>query len=159
MRRVVVICLLATAWLSHSCTDCIAYHAYHPFAQEGWNKRDTLWLDIQMTDSIAGNVQSTLLVRNNSVYPYQDFTTVVQHNFPDTTRWRSYKITFTLADPDGKWSGSGIGGLYQSSVLLGEASIAHPAKYTFKLVHQMNDERLSGISDIGVVIKKEKQSP
>lgn len=157
MKYLKVICLLALAWLSVSCTDCFVYHAYHPFLKEGWNRQDTLTLRIQMTDSVAGDVRASFLIRNNSDYLYQDFIATVRHNFPDTTRWRSYKITFTLADPDGRWNGSGIGGLYQSSVLLGEAPVAYPANYTFRIIHQMNEEQLSGISDVGIIVRKEKE--
>lgn len=156
MRYLNVICLAAIAWLSFSCTDRIVYHAYHPFVKEGWNKRDTLSLRIQMTDSVGGDANATFLVRNNSDYPYQDFAALIRHNFPDTTRWKSYKITFTLADSEGRWSGSGIGGLFQSTASLGEASINHPVNYTFKVIHLMDDEQLSGITDIGLIVTKKE---
>lgn len=159
MRYATVICLLMIAWLSCSCSDHIVYHAYHPFVKEGWSKHDTLSLDIQMTDSVAGNVNAEFLIRNNSSYRYQDFAAIVQHNFPDTTRWRNYKVSFTLADSHGKWNGKGVGGLFESIVSLGKAHIAHPANYTFRVIHQMNDDKLLGIKDVGVIVKKEKENP
>jgi len=73
---------------------------------------------------------------------------------PDPAQYRSFKINFILADRDGKWSGSGWGGLYQSSVSLGKEYIS-PGNYTFKVIHQMPDEYLKGINDVGILIEKE----
>ena len=156
MKHLKGFCLILVAWLwVSSCTDQIVYHSYRHFNKEGWSKGDTVTLDLHITDSIAANTEITFLLRNRAAYPYHNFAAIVLHNLPDTTSWKGYKVNFTLADRNGRWNGSGWGGLYQSSVSLGNVYISHPGVYTFKVVHQMNSEQLCGLSDIGVLIQKE----
>lgn len=149
------ICLVFLSWLCVSCADQIVYHSYEHFSKEGWHKSDTISLDLHITDSISGQAEIIFLLRNQTDYLYRDFHVTVQHNLPDTSQWKYYNLDFILADKDGRWSGSGLGGLYESSASLGEAYISQGV-YTFKIIHQMNDECLTGISDIGILVKKEK---
>lgn len=154
MKRIKGICLILISILWASCTDHIVYHSYHHFPKEGWAKSDTILLDLHITDSVASNAEITFLIRNKTNYPYQDFSAMLLHNMPDSTNWRNYNLNFVLADKDGRWSGSGWGGLYQSSVSLGNVYVA-PGTYTFKVIHQMQDEQLTGVNDIGILIEKE----
>lgn len=147
------ICLIFLLWLYASCTNQIVYHSYEHFPKEGWRKNDTICLDLHITDSLPGQAEIIFLIRNQTDYLYRDFHVTIQHNLPDTTQWKYYNLDFILADKEGRWSGSGIGGLYESSVSLGE-TYTHQGVYTFKIIHQMNDEYLTGISDIGLLIKK-----
>jgi gliding motility-associated lipoprotein GldH len=112
-------------------------------------------LHLHLADSFPGHAEITFLIRNQSNYPYQDFNVMLQHNMPDSTQWRSFKLNFTLADEDGQWNGAGWAGLYQSSLSLGRVHV-HSGTYTFKVIHEMPDEYLKGISDIGILIRKEK---
>lgn len=155
MKRIKGFCLLFLVLLCASCTDHIAYRSYHHFTKEGWSKSDTLLLPLYITDTIPGEFNIFFLVRNQPNYPFQDFSVTVLHNMPDTAHWKAYKTNFILANENGKWNGSGWGGLYQSSVPLGKVYISHPGEYTFKVVHQMNSEWLQGLNDIGIWIKKE----
>lgn len=154
MKQFKIICLILASILWGSCTDHIVYHSYHHFPKQRWGKSDTITLDLHIKDSVPSNTGITFLVRNQSNYPYQDFNAMVFHNMPDSTQWRAYKLNFILADKDGRWNGDGWGGLYQSSVSLGNAYVS-PGNYTFKVIHQMPDEQLVGINDIGILIEKE----
>lgn len=155
MKRLKGFCLILISMLWCSCTNRVVYHAYHHLPQEGWGKHDTISLDLHISDTIAGHAEIIFLVRNHSGYPYQDFHATLRHNMPDSTQWRSFKINLTLADKDGRWNGSGWAGLYQTAFSLGKV-YTHPGIYTFKVVHQMPDEYLKGINDIGILIEKEK---
>ncbi|MDR3119162.1 MAG: gliding motility lipoprotein GldH [Mediterranea sp.] len=146
------ICLILISMLWISCTDHITYHAYHHFPQERWGKDDTVALHLHIPDSISGNAEITFLLRNQSNYPYQDFNAILQHNMPDSTRWRHFNLNFILADGDGQWNGAGWAGLYQIPLSLGRVP-ARAGTYTFKVIHKMPDESLKGINDIGILIE------
>jgi gliding motility-associated lipoprotein GldH len=137
-----------------SCTD-IVYHTYHHFPRERWGKHDTITLHLHISDPVSGNAEISFLIRNQSNYPYQDFHATLQHNIPDSTQWRNYNLNFTLANEDGQWNGSGWAGLYQSLISLGQIYV-RPGTYTFKIVHEMPDEYLKGINDMGILIKKKR---
>ena len=155
MKRFKSICLLLISMLWASCTDHIVYHSYHHFPQEGWGRSDTVTLHLHISDSVSGNAEITFLIRNQSNYLYQDFNIILQHNMPDSTQWRSFRLNFTLADENGRWNGSGWAGLYQFPLSLGQVYV-HPGAYTFRVVHAMPDEYLKGINDIGILVEKEK---
>lgn len=155
MKHLKSIYLTLILLLCISCTDHIVYHSYHHFSKEGWSKNDTLSLNLEITDSIPGNFEIVFLVRNQCSYPYQDFSAMVCHNMPDSTQWKNYKLSFILADQNGRWSGSGWGGLYESHISLGKVLVTRPTQYTFKITHRMGDEHLLGINDIGILVKKE----
>ena len=154
MKRVKIVCLMLVSMVWNSCMDHIVYHSYHHFPKEGWSKSDTITLHLHIADYVPSNTKITFLIRNQSSYPYQDFNAMVFHNMPDSVRWRSYKLNFILADKDGRWNGDGWGGLYQSSVSLGNTYVSS-GNYTFKVVHHMKDEQLLGINDIGILVEKE----
>jgi gliding motility-associated lipoprotein GldH len=154
MKRLKSICLILISMLWGSCTDHIIYHSYHHFPREGWGKNDTIALHLHISDSVSSNADITFLIRNQSNYLYQSFNAILQHNMPDSTQWRSFKLNFTLTDENGRWNGSGWAGLYQIPLSLGRVYV-HPGTYTFKVVHGMPDEYLKGINDIGLLIEKE----
>lgn len=153
MKHLKAICLVLIVMLSSSCVDRIMYRSYHHFPKERWGKGDTVALNIHIVDSVYSHTKITFLVRNLSSYSYQDFSATVLHNLPDSTSWKSSRVSFILANKDGQWRGSGWAGLYQSSVSLGEID-APPGNYTFKIAHQMQDEQLTGINDIGILVER-----
>jgi gliding motility-associated lipoprotein GldH len=66
-------------------------------------------------------------------------------------------IEFFLADPTGKWLGSGLGSV-NSMLLPYRTNIKFPQRgiYTFEFKQGMRQEELKGIMDVGLRIDKRK---
>lgn len=157
MRRIGTACLTLLFLLLTACTDSIPYHSYHHFTTQEWNKNDTVILHLAVTDSFPNRYEILFLVRNQSTYPYQDLAVTLWYNLPDSLSWKSRELNLMLADKDGKWFGSGLGGLYQFSLSLDDVQISHPCNPTFKVIHRMQDDYLHGINDIGILLKKKEE--
>lgn len=145
--------LLLTAWLASACMEHTVYHSYQSIPTKGWGKGDTLVFRIAIPDSLK-TLKLFAEVRNNNKYAYQNLYLVVGSNLQDSTVFETDTLELTLADKDGKWTGSGWGSLFQSVLPIGTAVIRHPGNYTFKVSQGMKDEQLIGISDIGIKVMK-----
>lgn len=60
-----------------------------------------------------------------------------------------------LARPDGRWVGKNSGTLVETKFQIAKKiKFPEKGKYTFKLVHGMQDKTLTEISDIGLMLSK-----
>lgn len=145
--------LLLTAWLTTACIEHTVYHSYQSIPAKGWGKSDTLLFRIPIADSLK-TLRLTAEVRNKNEYAYQDFYLIVSHNLQDSTVFQTDTLKFILADKDGKWQGTGWGGLFQSALPLETTVARYAGNYTFKVAQGMKDETLMGITDVGIKIEK-----
>ena len=81
----------------------------------------------------------------------------VYHSFQSlpTEGWlREDTLSFDVKVTDSLWKGDGWGGLYQTAVPAGSVRIGKPGTYLFKVAYTLPDERLQGINDIGIKLKR-----
>jgi gliding motility-associated lipoprotein GldH len=62
-------------------------------------------------------------------------------------------ITITLADAYGKWIGNGNYGIYEKTDTI-YRNVKMDLGYQISVSHAMHEELLSGISDVGIVLKR-----
>lgn len=154
MFRNSILCLLGTC-LAGSCIEQkTAYHSYQPVPAKGWVQRDTLFFNVPLPDSAATHWHLYAEVRNRSDYPYRDLYLIIRHNLPDTLQWKTDTVKFVLTDREGKWTGTGWNGLFQSTVPAGTVDTRHPGKYVFKVTHAMKDESLKGLNNVGIRLER-----
>ena len=94
-------------------------------------------------------------VRNSIEYPYHNLHLFISQNLQDSTVWRTDTIAFCLADSTGRWTGHGWGSIYQSETFITSVRPLHPTNYTIKIMSGMKDEKLQGLSDVGIRIEKQ----
>lgn len=146
--------LLPAVWLmAAACNENTVYHSYQSIPSEGWKKSDTLFFNIAVTDTLQP-LQLSAEIRNKSNYSYRNLYLSVSHNLKDSTIWKTDTLQLILADKEGKWKGTGWGSLFQSKVSISSVTVQHPGNYTFKVTHEMQDELLEGINDIGIKIER-----
>lgn len=143
--------LLAT-WILAACNEKTVYHSYQSTPSDGWKKSDTLFFNVPVKDSLT-ILRLSVGIRNSCDYPYRNLSVLIHYNLKDSTVWETDTLNFILADQEGKWTGTGWGTLYQSESPLKDYYIKHPGNYTFKVVHEMRDEQLIGISDVGLKLE------
>ncbi|WP_071144850.1 gliding motility lipoprotein GldH [Bacteroides ihuae] len=136
-----------------SCDNKTVYHSFLHIPETGWQKKDTLSFNIEIKDSMT-YVHLSAEVRNLSNYPYKNTFLSISHNLQDSTTWKTDTLELSLADNEGKWLGKGWGNLYQTSLLIGTVLVVHPGKYSVRISHEMKDNALLGINDVGVLVEK-----
>lgn len=149
--------LLLTGYLIVACNENTVYHSYRSIPSEGWRKSDTLFFNIPVKDSLE-HLHLSVEIRNKSNYAYRNLYLSVSHNLEDSMVWKTDTLLLMLADKEGKWSGTGWGSLFQSTLPIGSVVVQHPGNYTFKIAHRMQDELLKGINDIGVKIEGRREN-
>lgn len=147
--------VLFSACLLTACNENTVYHSYQSLPDEGWGKSDTLSFQIPITDSIPTTLRLFAEVRNRIEYPYHDLYLFISQNLQDSTVWRTDTIAFSLADSTGRWTGHGWGSIYQSETFIKSVLPLRSGNYTIKVINGMKDEKLQGLSDVGIRIEKQ----
>lgn len=93
------------------------------------------------------NLRHTGLYKYNNIYFFITILAPNGENIKDT-------VEFTLANPEGKWAGKGIGDLYDVRLAYKHnIRFGQLGKYTFIIQHGMRDLKLEEITDVGISIK------
>ena len=136
-----------------SCDRRRVFESYHEIDKNGWNKDSVVVFNFPLTDTIRNN-NLFINIRNKGNYPYSNIYLFLTIGSPNGVQ-KTDTVEFTLAEPSGKWKGSGIGGLYDNQILY-KSSVYFPKKgnYMFSIKQGMRDNVLQGIRDVGIRIEK-----
>ena len=150
-----IACLPIIYLLLTACHSNTVYHSYQSIPTTGWSKSDTLVYTLP--NSIpAGNYEAEIGIRYQESYPYRDIWLEVSHNTKDTLTYVTDTLQLFLVDEAGNKTGNGLCGLYQCNLPY-KAFIpirTEGSTRTFRIVHIMRDNPLTGISDIGIQLRK-----
>ena len=136
-----------------SCDRRRVFESYHEIDKNGWNKDSVVVFNFPLTDTIRNN-NLFINIRNKGNYPYSNIYLFLTIGSPNGVL-KTDTVEFTLAEPSGKWKGSGIGGLYDNQILY-KSSVYFPkiGNYMFTIKQGMRDNVLQGIRDVGIRIEK-----
>ena len=144
--------LLLLAGIS-SCDRRKVFEEYRRLDPNGWNKDSVVVFTVPLKDTIR-NHNLYVDIRNKGTYPYSNLWLFLSVGSPDG-KMKTDTVEFTLAEPSGRWKGSGIGGLHDSQILYkSSVYFPHKGKYKFMIKQGMRDNVLQGIRDIGIRIEK-----
>jgi len=136
-----------------SCDRKKVFEAYHKIDEKGWNKDSVIVFKVHLTDTIKNN-NLYVNIRNKGTYAYSNIYLFLTIGSPDGVM-RTDTVEFTLADPSGKWRGSGIGGLHDNQIpYKSSVYFPHKGEYKFMIKQGMRDNVLQGIRDVGFRVEK-----
>jgi len=136
-----------------ACDQKKVFEAYRKIDEKGWNKDSVVVFNVHLFDTIK-NHNLYVNIRNKGTYAYSNIYLFLTIGSPDGVM-RTDTVEFTLADPSGKWRGSGIGGLHDNQIPY-KSSVYFPHKgdYKFMIKQGMRDNVLQGIRDVGFRVEK-----
>ena len=136
-----------------SCDPQKEFEAYHSIETSGWNKDSLVTFSVDLEDTV-GNHNLYINLRNSGNYEYSNVWLFVNIKSPDGNTL-SDTVEFQLADPSGKWTGNGIGDLFDNQFEYKE-NVFFPVSgtYEFSIQQGMRSQRLKGIKDVGLRIEK-----
>jgi gliding motility-associated lipoprotein GldH len=153
MKAKLYLITLISIFFIIACDNGRIYEEYYALGSEGWNKDSVAHFYFNIDDSIA---HYNLLInsRNLENYPYSNLWLFVDVVAPDSTTIRD-TIQYQLANPNGKWTGTGTGGVYLNQFnFRNDVYFPSSGIYELKIQHAMRDDLLKGVRDIGVRIEK-----
>ena len=117
-----------------------------------WGFYDVKRFSAEVTDTLTP-YQFYLYVRHGGNYSYRNLIVIVKTYFPNNT-FITDTIDCPLADPTGRWYGSGLGDLLDNRILF-KRNVQMPAmgNYKFELQHAMRPDTIQEIYDIGLAIE------
>jgi len=139
----------------NACNHKPVFDKYETVDNHLWNKDSVLVFEIPVSDTLS-NHNFYVNVRNDVNYAYSNLWLFINIEQPNGEQL-SEKFEITLADPSGKWLGTGFGGLKTREVIF-RNNVFFPVSGTYKVSVQqgMRKDVLEGISDIGIRIEKVK---
>jgi len=153
--KCLIFLLMAVSILSlASCDNNVAFDEYRSLdAVNGWHMNDMLVFEKEFSDTTQ-LYDLFLNVRNTTDYRHSNFFIFFQTNFPDGRVFRD-TLEMTLADNTGKWKGKGFGRIRTNSFHF-RKDVWFPVQgtYRFSIQQAMREEKITGISDIGLRVEK-----
>ena len=148
---------LPLAFLVISLVSCDSKRYYEENKSIGngvWQSTYFPSFTVNITDTLS-QYNLYLNVRNDGIYPYSNLYLFIHTTLPGG-RFAIDTVECQLADPDGKWRGSGLGSLKFNRFLF-QRSMKFPGKgiYRFDLEQAMRVKELKGIRDVGIRIEKQ----
>lgn len=153
VRYIALFSLMLSLMALTSCGKKLFFDDVQALPKEGWDKNQKLRFSIEVNDTVS-TFQFAMHIRNDVNYRYSNVYFFLETQFPNGNITRD-TLECVVADPYGKWLGSGYGKLKQNLIVL-NPSIKFPLKgqYTFDIQQAMRDEVLEGITDIGLRVER-----
>jgi gliding motility-associated lipoprotein GldH len=143
------ICMLATA-----CNNEVFHNESAHLKNEEWKAADTLFYSFDSKDTLA-SYNFYFEIRNTTDYDMQNLYLFITAYYPGNT-WSRDTAECILAAPDGKWYGKGIGKHKDNRFLFRKGvRFRKPGNYVIAVNQAMRIDKLKGISDVGILIKKQ----
>lgn len=153
MRRHALIWVSLLLCAVSSCGPKVVYQQVTPLPGSGWDKEHHCSYQVDMN---AENKDHDILleIRHSGNYKYANLFLFLRSEFPDGN-FRTDTIECLLAEPDGRWYGSGLGDLYSLTIPFRKnVQFRQEGTYIFQLQHGMREDNLVGITDIGITLTK-----
>ena len=155
MSRNKTILIVSFLLILASCTNTNVYDKLEAIKDASWASKNIIRLEYVVQDTATAqdifiNLRHTGLYKYNNIYLFVTTTAPNGKNIKDT-------VEFALAQPSGKWLGSGVGDIldcrlaYKRQVRFGQRG-----KYIFYIQHGMRDTNLAEILDVGLRIDYSK---
>jgi len=136
-----------------SCDTNKVYDEYFAIDEAGWNSSKSIDFEVELNPS-EGEVFDILIgLRNNNDYLYSNLFLFVEVQNPLGERSID-TLQYLLAEPSGKWVGSGVGAIKHNIFKYKESQALATGAYKFKLRQGMRSTMLYGLEDVGLRIER-----
>jgi gliding motility-associated lipoprotein GldH len=145
----IVISLAATA-----CKNDVFHNESVHLKKDKWKAEDTLFYNFNSKDTLA-TYDFYFEIRNTTDYDMQNLYLFITAYYPGNTYSRD-TAECILAAADGKWFGKGMGKHKDNRFLFRKGvHFRKPGNYIIAVNQAMRKDTLEGISDVGILIKKQ----
>ncbi|MDP4292197.1 MAG: gliding motility lipoprotein GldH [Bacteroidota bacterium] len=152
MRKTVFLFLLSVILVS--CEKNIFFQENKKIEGEKWLMNQPCEFTVGVSD-IHRNYDFYLNIRNTADYKYSNLYLFLHTYYPGGTTSVD-TLECTLAQPDGKWIGTGFGRIkYQQIPIKQNVRFPRAGTYRFQIFQAMRGD-VEGISDIGLRIENAK---
>ena len=153
MRRTIISLAGLLTVILCSCSSKSVYEDSKVLPENGWSKDSAEVFSFNIDDAKAA-YQILINVRHTNKYKSQNLWLFAETQLNDKEIGKD-TIECYLANNAGEWLGSGFGSLHEMAILYQpNVKFAKPGNYKLIIKHGMREEKLGGITDIGVEVLK-----
>ena len=143
-------------FLASACDKSVFFNETVHLKNDEWKAADTLFYNFNSRDTLT-SYNFYFEVRNTTDYDMQNLYLFITAYYPDNSYSRD-TAECILAAPDGKWYGKGMGKHKDNRFLFRKGvRFRKPGNYIIAVNQAMRKETLKGISEIGILIKKQEE--
>jgi gliding motility-associated lipoprotein GldH len=137
-----------------ACNIDQVFNQYKTIPKGEWNRDSLLFFQFPVTDTVL-NHNLFINVRNDIEYKYSNLWLFIEIKQPGDTVAVKDSFEITLADPTGKWLGTGFGGIKTNEIIYRQnVYFPVPGIYEIQIQHGMRGKILENITDVGVRVEK-----
>ncbi len=154
INKAMVVCAMAmSVFMLTACDPSRIFEDNIEIEDMKWDMNSPVSFQVPIADTSA-RYNVYLNVRNSGHYQFSNIYLFVNTTLPDNSISRD-TVEITLADPDGKWRGKGLGDIWDNRFLFKD-NLQFPltGDYRFDIFQAMRVEVLPNIMDIGIRIEK-----
>jgi len=139
--------------LAHACGNPFFYEENALVPDGNWEYGHIPDFEVRIADN-AAKYDVYVRVRHTSGYPFSNLFLLLHEKGPGL-RDTAFRHEMTLAEPDGRWTGTGAGSLFENR-MLAKSDFLFPdtGTYRFGLEQNMRTNPLKGIADVGLQLVK-----
>jgi gliding motility-associated lipoprotein GldH len=153
MRRLYSLFFVFSLVALASCDDKVVFEENKSIEHGVWSNSDAARFQFSVNDTVSFH-DFYLNVRNGEEYPYSNLYVFLEIEFPNAKK-STDTISCFLADPSGKWLGSGLGDLYDQRFMIRKRKqFPLAGRYSVTIRQGMRTPELKGIYDIGFRLAK-----
>ena len=127
-------------------------HEFAAIDGEEWNIIDSLHFEIDSVTT-SGNCETTLEFRTNANYPYRNISILMTQSLRNKNKDITKTLAYDIVDESGKNNGEGITYLTHR-IPFCTMEIQEGDTVDIFIRHNMQDNILPGIADVGVLVEK-----
>ena len=127
-------------------------HEFAAIDGEEWNIIDSLHFEIDSVTT-GGNCETTLEFRTNANYPYRNISILMTQSLRNKNKDITKTLAYDIVDESGKNNGEGITYLTHR-IPFCTMEIQEGDTVDIFIRHNMQDNILPGIADVGVLVEK-----
>ena len=135
-----------------SCDHSKVFNEYQEINPNGWSFTEALDFEVDIQEQQGHFFNYLIGLRNNNDYLYANIFFFVDIESPNG-KHQIDTLQYLLAQPDGKWLGSGVGEIKYNLFKFKELQMMKTGVYKFSISHGMRDDLLLGIEDVGLRIE------
>jgi gliding motility-associated lipoprotein GldH len=146
--------IVATTLIATACNNDVFHTESVHLKNSEWKAADTLFYNFNSKDTLA-SYDFYFEIRNTTNYDMQNLYLFITAYYPGNTYSRD-TAECILAAADGKWYGKGMGKHKDNRFLFRKGvRFRKPGDYIIAVNQAMRKDTLNGISDVGILIKKQ----
>lgn len=152
MRRFAIVIL---ALIIGSCSDDALLNQTEEIKNGAWAFDEPLKLGLEVGDTL-NNYAYFIQLRHGGDYKYSNLIVYFKTFYPNNT-YMVDTIDCPLAEPNGRWLGSGLGDILDNQILFKiNQTFPKGGLYNFEIQHAMRTDTIHEIYDMGLLIKRMK---